>query len=35
MRNQPSNRKQEHESKTTVLRIVTLTNSNPITLRVL
>ena len=35
MRNQPSTRKQEHEiKKTSVLRIGTLTNSNPMTLRV-
>ena len=34
MRNQPSTRKQEHEIKTSVLRIVTLTNSNPMTLRI-
>ena len=33
MRNTPSTRKQEHESATSVLRIVTLTNNNPITLR--
>ena len=32
MRNQPSTRKQEHESRTGVLRIATLTNNNPITL---
>ena len=35
MRNTPSTRKQEHESATSVLRIVTLTNNNPITLRFL
>ena len=34
MCNQPSTRKQEHESKTIVLRIMTPTNSNPMTLRV-
>ena len=34
MRNTPSTRKQEHESATSVLRIVTLTNTNPITLRI-
>ena len=34
MCNQPSTRKQEQESKTIVLRIMTLTNSNPMTLRV-
>ena len=34
MRNQPSTRKQEHEIKTSVLRIVTLTNCNPMTMRV-
>ena len=34
MCNQPSTRKKEHESKTRVLRIMTLTNSNPMTLRV-
>ena len=33
IRNTPSTRKQEHESATSVLRIVTLTNNNPITLR--
>ena len=34
MHNQPSTRKQEHESKTSVLRIVTLTNNNnPMTSR--
>ena len=33
MRNQPSTRKQEHERKTSVSRIVTLTNNNPMTLR--
>ena len=32
MRNQPSTRKQEHERKTSVSRIVTLTNNNPMTL---
>ena len=31
MCNQPSTRKQEHESKTIVLRIMTPTNSNPMT----
>ena len=31
MRNQPSTRKQEHESGTRVLRIVTLTNNSPVT----
>ena len=34
MCNQPSTRKKEHESKTSVLRIMTLTNSNLMTLRV-
>ena len=34
-RSTPSTRKQEHESATSVLRIVTLTNNNPITLRFL
>ena len=33
MQNQPLTRKQEHESKTSVLGIVTLTNSNPMTFR--
>ena len=33
MCNQPSTRKQEHESKTIVLRIMTPTDSNPMTLR--
>ena len=32
MRNQPSTRRQEHESGTRVLRIATLTNNNPMTL---
>lgn len=32
MRNQPSTRKQEHESESSVLRIVTLTNNKPVTL---
>ena len=32
MRNQPSTRKQEHDRKTSVLRIVTLTNNNTMTL---
>ena len=31
MRNQPSTRKQEHESESSVLRIVTLTNNKPVT----
>ena len=35
IRNTPSTRKQEHESATSVLRIVTLRNNNPITLRFL
>ena len=34
-RSMPSTRKQEHESATSVLRIVTLRNNNPITLRFL
>ena len=33
MRNTPSTRKQEHESATSVLRTVTLTNNNPMILR--
>ena len=33
MRNTPSTRKQEHESATRVSRTVTLTNNNPVTLR--
>ena len=32
MRNQPSTRKQEHESETSMLRVVTLTNNNLMTL---